>query len=387
MPHKSLSISVEPKVLIWARKSIGSNTGEVAKRLKVSENTIAGWESGQKKPTLLQLEKLAKTIYKRPLAAFFLPSPPTEPAPPTDFRTLPADRELTFSSKTRLAIRRAQRLQSLATELRGTITKEAFKIGSISLSDDPEEVAIKIRNDLKVDAQTQFHWKDENIALNEWKKVLENRGILVFQLGMPIEEARGFSLTDNKIPTVVLNLRDSINGRMFSLFHEYAHLLLDKSGICDMEEQDYLQQEDKTIERFCNHFAGAILVPKDILLAHDLVKLRKWSDELLEKIARSFKVSQEVILRRLVIFGLASRDLYKRKHEEWLIQAKEKQKEKRPFKISQPTKCIKQNGAPFVSLVLDANKKGEITYSDVADYLGVRIKHIPKIEQLIGEKI
>ena len=92
---------------------------------------------------------------------------------------------------------------------------------------------------------------------------------------MPIEEARGFSLTDNKIPTVVLNLRDSINGRMFSLFHEYAHLLLDKSGICDMEEQDYLQQEDKTIERFCNHFAGAILVPKDILLAHDLVKLRK----------------------------------------------------------------------------------------------------------------
>lgn len=70
MPHKSLSISVEPKVLIWARKSIGSNTGEVAKRLKVSENTIVGWESGQKKPTLLQLEKLAKTIYKRPLAAF-----------------------------------------------------------------------------------------------------------------------------------------------------------------------------------------------------------------------------------------------------------------------------------------------------------------------------
>ena len=207
-------------------------------------------------------------------------------------------------------------------------------------------MAIKIRNDLKVDAQTQFHWKDENIALNEWKKVLENRGILVFQIGMPIEETRGFSLTDNKTPAVVLNLRDSINGRIFSLFHEYAHLLLDKSGICDMEEQDYLQQEDKAIERFCNHFAGAILVPKDVLLAHDLVKPRKWSDELIEKIARSFKVSQEVILRRLVIFSLASRDLYKRKHEEWLIKAKEKQKEKRPFKISQP-KNVSNKMAPF----------------------------------------
>ena len=80
MPHKSLEVSVEPKVLIWARKSIGRNIEEVAKRLKVSENTVASWELGQKKPTLVQLEKLAKTIYKRPLAAFFLPSPPAEPA-------------------------------------------------------------------------------------------------------------------------------------------------------------------------------------------------------------------------------------------------------------------------------------------------------------------
>ena len=386
MPHKSLEVSVEPKVLIWARKSIGRNIEEVAKRLKVSENTVASWELGQKKPTLVQLEKLAKTIYKRPLAAFFLPSPPTEPAPPTDFRTLPVDREIPFSSKTRLAIRRAQRLQSLATELKGTITKEAFKIGSISLSDEPEEVAIEIRNDLKIDAQTQFHWKDENITLNEWKKVLENRGILVFQLSMPIEETRGFSLIENKIPAIVLNLRDSVNGRIFSLFHEYAHLLLDRSGICDMEEQNYLR-DDKTIEKFCNHLAGAILVPKNVLLGHELAKQKKWTEEILGEIAKSFKVSQEVILRRLVILGLASRDLYKRKHEEWSAKAKEKQKEKRPFKISQPKKCIKQNGAPFVSLVLDANKKGEITYSDVADYLGVRIKHIPKIEQLIGEKI
>lgn len=387
MPHKSLEVSVEPKVLVWARQSIGRDIEEVAKKLKVSENTVASWELGQKKPTLVQLEKLAKTIYKRPLSAFFLQSPPVEPAPPTDFRTLPADRELPFSSKTRLTIRRAQRLQSLATELKGTITKEVFKIGSISLSDDPEEVAIEIRNDLKIDVQTQFHWKDENIALNEWKKVLENRGILVFQLGMPIQETRGFSLIDNKIPAIVLNLRDSINGRIFSLFHEYAHLLLDKSGICDMEEQDYLQQEDKAIERFCNHFVGAILVPKNALLGHELAKQKKWTEQILGEIAKSFKVSQEVILRRLVILGLASRDLYKRKHEEWSAKAKEKQKEKRPLKISQPKKCIRENGTPFVSLVLDANKKGEITYSDVADYLGIRIKHIPKIEQLIGEKI
>jgi len=72
MPRKSLEVVVEPRVLIWARKSIGMNIEEVAKRLNTGQDTVSKWESGQKKPTLIQLEKLARTIYQRPLAAFFL---------------------------------------------------------------------------------------------------------------------------------------------------------------------------------------------------------------------------------------------------------------------------------------------------------------------------
>lgn len=117
MPRKSLKVSIEPKILIWARESIGRSIQEVAKRLNISENTISGWELGQKKPTLLQLEKLAKTVYKRPLAVFFLSVHPVDPPLPVDYRVLPTDKRLPFSAKTRLAIRRARRLKSLATEL------------------------------------------------------------------------------------------------------------------------------------------------------------------------------------------------------------------------------------------------------------------------------
>lgn len=390
MPRKSLETIVEPKVLVWARESVGLGIQEVAKRLPTSEDTVRKWESGQKRPTLVQLEKLARTIYKRPLAAFFLSEPPKEPPLPKDFRTLPSDKRKPFSPKTRLAIRRARRLQSLASELAKSLNRKIItEINRANLSDDPEVVAGRIRMQLGVEIQMQFSWKNEGEALNEWKKVIEKHGVFVFQLSMALEETRGFSLTEGEFPTIVLNLRDAINGRIFSLFHEYGHLLLNDSGICDMGDQEYLSGEEKSIERFCNHFAGALLVPKDALINHELIKEVKFSleqsDEVLKKLAGDFKVSQEVILRRLVILGFATGDFYKRKREEWGVKGEQRQKGWGP--LNPPKKCIQENGVPFVSLVLETRSEQKITYKDVADYLAIRLKYLPKVEQLIGGKI
>jgi Zn-dependent peptidase ImmA (M78 family)/DNA-binding XRE family transcriptional regulator len=388
MPQKSLEVVVEPKVLIWARESVGMNIGEVAKRIKTSEDTVNKWESGQKKPTLIQLEKLAKTIYKRPLAAFFLPEPPEELPLPEDFRTLPLDKRRPFSPKTRLAIRRARRLQSLASELAKSLNRKIItEVGRANLSDDPEVVANRARMQFGVEIQAQFSWKNEAEALNEWKKAVEKCGVFVFQIGMPLEETRGFSLTAGEFPAIVLNLHDAINGRIFSLFHEYGHLLLNDSGICDMGDQDYLPGESKLIEKFCNHFAGAILVPKDVLINHELIKSREystyWSNEILKELAKSFNVSQEVILRRLLILGWADKDFYTSKHEEW----KKTEYQRRGGRRNPPKECIQKNGTPFVSLVLESHRKEKITYSDVADYLAIPLKHLPKIEQFVRGKI
>ena len=387
MPPKYLEANVVPKLLIWARESVGMDIETVARKLKESVKKLSEWESGVKKPTLIQAEKLAK-IYRRPLAVFFLPTPPKEPPLPTDFRTLPLDQRKPFSVKTRLAMRRAHRLQSLAIELAETLNRDVVsKIGKIDLSEDPEIVATGVRKQLGIEIQIQFDWKNEKEAFEKWIKIVEEKcSILVFQMSLPLEETRGFSLTEAKIPAIVLNLKDSTNGRIFSLFHEYAHLLIHDGGICDMGDQNHLSGKAKVIEKFCNHFSGAFLVPKDSLLNHQLIKLTKppyqWSDEILKELAKDFKVSQEVILRRLVILNKTSVDFYKRKREEW--QGKEWQKgwgRKNP-----PKKCIVENGIPFVSLVLDANRQGKITYSDISDYLAIRIRYLPKIEQLIGSK-
>lgn len=388
MSRRALEIPIEPKILQWARESIGREIRDIAKRLKLSEETVAHWESGIKVPPLAQLEKLS-SLYKRPLAVFFLPEPPKEPPPPEDFRTLPADQRKPFSPATRLAIRRASRLQSVAAELTANLNREtAPKLLKVRLSDQPETVAGKVREQLNVTLQTQLRWKDESEALTEWRKALERLGILVLQVAMPLDDdVRAFSVPNPKFPTIVLNLRDALNGKIFSLFHEYAHLMLEGGGICDMREEDNNNHDAKGVEAFCNHVAGAILVPKPHLLIHRLVEgknvLDRWSEETLTQIAEDFKVSSEVILRRLVICGLASRELYKKWREDWKEKAKRWQ-EKRPFvKVSQSKKCLRENGAPFVSLVLDSHRAGKITYPDVADYLAIRVQHLPKVERLL----
>lgn len=140
---RSLSIPFKPAVLIWARESIGRTAKEAAAILGESEELVRQWEAGQQQPSLHQIKVLAR-FYKRPLAAFFLPSPTQELSHPHDFRTLPDENEIPLSPKTRLAMRQARRLQSIAAELKED-NEEDFHvcIGRALLSDDPEVLAGK----------------------------------------------------------------------------------------------------------------------------------------------------------------------------------------------------------------------------------------------------
>jgi Zn-dependent peptidase ImmA (M78 family)/DNA-binding transcriptional regulator YiaG len=387
---RSISIPVKPAVLIWARESMGRTVKEAAAILGESEEQVLQWETGLKQPLLHQVKALAR-FYKRPLAAFFLPSPPEELSHPHDFRTLPDENERPLSPKTRLAMRQARRLQSIASELKEDDEGDFHAcIGHAKLSDDPEALACNVRESLGISLAEQLSWEKDTGAMDRWKKSVEGLGILVFQMSMPLEETRAFSFTDGGLPVIVINTKDALKARIFSLFHELGHILLNEGGICDPNKLggEESTKKDKSIEAFCNFFAGAILIPKEGLLCHRLVVGKtssyKWPERTLGTISNDFKVSKEVILRRLLIARLASREFYSIKHNEWM------KKEKKPdssigkgIKRDIPKECLQRNGTPLTSLVLDSYRNDKITTSDVADYLGIRVKHIPRIERLL----
>lgn len=391
MPSKSLLVPVEPSVLIWARTSAGRTIGDVASKLKIDEQILRNWESGDDSPNLNQVEILS-TYYQRPLAVFFLPKPPIEPPLPEDFRSLKGERRLPISSKTRFVMRRARRLQSIASRLNEGMHHSIFEtVGKVELSDDPDALAEKIRNILGIDLKRQFNWEKDVEALSNWIRAIETLNILVLQMSMPIQDARAFSLIGQSYPVIVINSKDNINGRIFSLFHELCHILLNREGICDPNKRSESPKQTRSIERFCNRFAGSVLVPAEGLLGHIQVKNNEgeeWSNIALKSLSLDFKVSQEVILRRLLILGLTSEAFYNNKRQQWRIkEERDLQKEQTRGSggnITITEKCIRRNGVPIVSLVLKSYRSQKITKSDVADYLGVRLKHLPSLERAIG---
>ena len=88
MAKRPLVLDINPALLVWARTSLGITVSRAAGRAKVSSRRLRDWESGKERILLPALERLA-TVYRRPLATFFLPEPPVELPLPIDFRTSP----------------------------------------------------------------------------------------------------------------------------------------------------------------------------------------------------------------------------------------------------------------------------------------------------------
>ena len=69
---------VNPELLKWARETMRVSIEDAEKKIGLPEGRIAQWEdaSSEVEPTIIQLRK-ACNVYKRPMAAFYLPEPIT----------------------------------------------------------------------------------------------------------------------------------------------------------------------------------------------------------------------------------------------------------------------------------------------------------------------
>jgi transcriptional regulator with XRE-family HTH domain len=66
---------VTPSVLRWAIDQSGYKTDDLAHAIGVQSSAVEAWASGNTKPTLTEVRKLASKLH-RPLATFLLPAPP-----------------------------------------------------------------------------------------------------------------------------------------------------------------------------------------------------------------------------------------------------------------------------------------------------------------------
>ncbi len=371
---RSQEISINPEVFKWLRESAGWTLDEVSKNLDVSIDKVKRWETEGKNIPTTKLKDLAD-MYKRPFAAFLLPEPEKELPPPKDFRKLQISSQ--FSKETFYTIRKARALQEASNDLLNNINHETKPfVNKASLSDNPEKIAIAERELINFTVEEQCNFESDYKIFKFLRSKIENKNILVFQFPANLEEFRGFALLDAQPFVLVINSSDDIRPRIFTLIHEYGHILLREPSICIPSETQGENSHNDKVENWCNRFAGAFLLPKESIKK----EFKKHSFNY-KNIANRYKVSYLSTLTRLVTLNLITPSQYK--SETSIIISKVNKKEPTGgFGESSSTKALRERGAAFVSLVLENSQRGLITESKALDYLDIKLKHINELNSV-----
>jgi Zn-dependent peptidase ImmA (M78 family)/DNA-binding XRE family transcriptional regulator len=369
--------------LVWARETAGLTQETAAKKAHIKPETIREWEGGTSSPSVAQLRKLGE-VYKRPLAVFFLSERPKGFDPQREFRRLPGVTPQTESPELRFALRTALFRREAARELYERLGERVPTPDAMaSPNEDPETVGIRIRQLLGVNWETQVGWPSAYAALNAWREAIEKAGVLVFQTGgIDLQEMRGTSIPHGPLPVIVINNADAPHGRIFTLLHEFTHILLNNSGHKTSSMEGQRLPEEQTLEQVSNRFTAAALMPKQDFL-RELESHRsvlRGDDSALRRFANRIKVSPEAILRRLLSLRRISVELYRRKRQEWQGRTWFGQTQSEgglPIPIQ--VKVISKVGRAFVSLILEGYQRNVISSVEVSDYLGMQLKYLDRV--------
>lgn len=388
---KTAEALINPEVLTWARETVGFSEDDLAAKLKVEADTVRAWEGGNERPSIAKLKQIANTL-KRPMAVFYLPTKPEDMRPPKDFRGLVPGHAGAFSPQLSVELRLAEARREDALALLEELEEEpsTFEF-TAALADNPETVAEQLTQYLGIDQFVISRCDSIYDARKTWKTAIEDKGVLVFQANnVDTSEMRGFSFSLAPLPVAVINGKDAPAGQLFSLLHELTHIALNQGGICDFDEELPRDPNSQRIEVFCNHVAGAALVPAKQLLKHEIVQANRgdpeWDDEQLSDLANRFRCSQEVVLRRLLIHDLTTPDFYAFKRAEFLqrYQALAQERQGQVIPVPYFRKVINRNGYYFSRLAVDSYKREAITGPELSRLLNMKLRHLDNISQALG---
>ena len=305
-----MRVEVKPELLRWAQERAGFAADSLTRKFP----RLGAWEGGQAAPTLKQLERFARAT-RTPVGYFFLPAPPVERLPIPDFRTVgsePLRRPSPDLLETVYLCQ--QRQEGYRDHARATREPRRDFVGSATVDSDIVATAEAMRATLGLD-----------LAERRLVAHADAAGVLVMTSGIvgsnthrPLDpdEFRGFALADDLAPLVFINGADSKSAQMFTLAHELAHLWLGQSALSDATAE---RTPSHKVERWCNQVAAEVLVPLGAFRREH--GGRKWEgvelvDEL-KRLARIFKVSTLVVLRRMHdAGGLSWDELWQRYPEE-----------------------------------------------------------------------
>ena len=326
-------VAVKPTLLRWAQK----RSGQSIKKLYDKFPKLKLWETGKVKPTLKQLEKFAKTVHT-PIGYFFLDKPPVEKIPIPDFRKMPNVTQKNPSSDLLDTLYICQRRQDWYRDYMRSMREESLDfIGSVRpLVSNIVETAENIRKVLNFSINERKKLTTWTGALSRFIEQANSIGILVMVSGivgsnnrrkLDPKEFRGFALSDSLAPLIFINGADTKAAQMFTVAHELAHLWINQTAVSNTQA---LIVPDNRIESWCNKVAAELLVPLNLIRKqYDNKKIKINFSKEVQYLAKYFKVSSLVILRRIYDMKKLTTREFSARYEEELKRLNDIQKKRK----------------------------------------------------------
>lgn len=367
----TIRVSVEGSLLEWARERSRLPSESLLSRFP----SLPAWERGDAQPTFEQLEKFANATHT-PIGYFFLSSPPEEIVPIPDYRTV-----------------RDQGVASPSADLLDTLylceqRQEWYREYAMRNGQDPLPFVGSLNKRIAVVEAAEYMRKILSFEVSQrgssWTETLrrladeaDSKGILVMVNGvvgsnthrkLDPREFRGFALVDPLAPVVFINGADTKAAQIFTLAHELAHVCLGQSAISDVSLTSW---GANTVERWCNDVAAEFLVPID-----EVSSLHSGDDlhgDQVEKLARKFKVSTLVILRRIYDAGILGLGQYRKLYAEELDRVLSLMEDRTSngggnFYNTQPLRVSKR----FARALIVSTLEGNTLHRDAFQMLGFK---------------
>jgi len=336
-------------ILSWARETAELTLETAAQKLQIKDSKtvsavekLLAYEDGTKSPSRSILLRMSKQ-YHRPLLTFYLDHPPRIGDRGEDFRTLPDDFEREENAHVDVLIRDIKARQSL---IRDTLIDEDEEVkltfvGGNTVNQGVPTVTESLRFFLNFDLEAFRAESNYGDAFKLLRQGAEEAGVFVLLQGnlgshhtnISVTAFRGFALSDDVAPFVLINDQDAKSAWSFTLLHEMAHLALGQTGVSGAFME-------KRIEKFCNEIASEFLLPADEFKEFTLsgTDIDNAAQEISEY-AFSKKISSSHIAYRLYLRGGINKRLWSKLreyyHDQWITQrdkkkAKDRQKEGGP---------------------------------------------------------
>ena len=382
----SIIVNIAPEVLTWALKQADADSIDTSVLLRVQQ-----WIEGVKKPTFHQIEELSKKT-RIPLGYFFLKTPPKEKIRLIDFRTIDS---VELINPSRELVDTIFDMEMICNWLHDYRAEEGFgtcqAVGCAKGKNDPIEIAKSIRDHLTIanDWYTKTRGADDSFSYIREK--INQIGITVMMSGivrnntrrvLNIEEFRAFALIDDMAPLIFINSVDSHGGRLFSLFHELAHIFLG--------ENDLFNDRQRTIsnispnETLCNGIAAELLVPRDDFVMEWDANLTEDIVDKVSSIAKKFHCGLIVIARKALDNNRLSRDIYNRIAKSVIELYRESKEEKGSGGGNFYNTLSCRVDRVLVQSICAGLTEGRITYPEAFRLTNTNMKTFPNLASGLG---